>query len=103
MRRLKDAFEKPFRNLATSSLSLGASQPRPVWGNVTQLMPSVGATTDPIRDTERDLDCPVGGGPEPESLSRVLRKARSPSPVWDIELDLNESGEEEGFGLPVDL
>ncbi|KAJ7579146.1 restriction endonuclease type II-like protein [Mycena floridula] len=64
VKNVKNAFEKPFRNNATSSLALLASQ----------------ADKDARSAAKRkgkELD------PEPP------RRAREESPVWDIELDLN--------------
>jgi len=73
VKRMKDAFEKPFRNKSATSL----------------------LTYVPSREhdaTDRDQATsvvPTG------SLQQVSRRSRSASPPWDIELDLNlpdESG-----------
>lgn len=63
VRRLKDAFEKPFRT--------SQSQSAP---HNTQRVPEAPTTTQSADDTS----------------SSGVRGTREPSPVWDIELDLNE-------------
>lgn len=77
VKNLKAAFEKPFRNNATDSLSSSASQ---------------------LKKSARDDEV---AGPSKynekrredlEHLRQVTanRPPREPSPVWDIELDLND-------------
>jgi len=124
VKKVKDAFEKPFRNNATSSLPAP-----PIPHSTSETGKSKGkereassrttpeATTSrtrlpsPVWDIELDLDVD-GGSPEsgPPPVSREPRMAentkiqnvnsesvlrnRSPSPMWDIELDLNGSDED---------
>ncbi|PSR81149.1 hypothetical protein PHLCEN_2v6484 [Hermanssonia centrifuga] len=77
-RRIRDAFEKPFRNNATSALSF--QQPISAQGK--------GQSTNGATSTRREA--------EMESLACIhesppSRTTRDPSPMWDIELDLNSS------------
>lgn len=140
-KRIQDAFRKPFRNHATSSLSAqlmtthlsqakqdkGKGKASDVSG-ITDMAASVqtsGASSGPPRnqspvwDIELDLSIP---SPPPTSTAKDLgtrtstspraeagtssidpstsRRKRPPSPVWDIELDLNESDVEEGRPAP---
>ncbi|TFK44768.1 restriction endonuclease type II-like protein [Crucibulum laeve] len=73
VRNIRNAFDKPVRNHATTSLSALASQSR------TQQTSATTATTIGESSTSTIL--------EPSQLRRL---PRSPSPVWDIELDLDE-------------
>ena len=80
VRRIKDAFEKSFRNQSTSAaFSLGSqvspAQPRNLASPVNGI-PSVGAN-DEGKGKEASLPA--------SSTDRQLREL---SPVWDIELDL---------------
>jgi DNA excision repair protein ERCC-1 len=93
---MKTAFEKPFRNNATTSLALLATQkPRDV---------PMDNPTDPIEIDEVDdeelaqtyyassEDKGKGKASEPSSevapVSRSTALLRESSPVWDIEMDL---------------
>lgn len=86
VRRIKDAFEKPFRNNATSTLpsTLLASQSKRSNDNDNE--DSMAPNRDQAKAREVDETLPL------ETSSRS-RPPRSPSPVWDIELDLNGSPE----------
>ncbi|EGN99898.1 hypothetical protein SERLA73DRAFT_180183 [Serpula lacrymans var. lacrymans S7.3] len=75
VRRIKDAFEKPFRNKATSTLSSLGTQPRTSQSTIAE----AGHSTAGIAD-EGDLNTIK---PAPVAVPR------EPSPVWDIELDLD--------------
>lgn len=86
---MKNAFEKPFRNNATTSLALLASQADSDKNETTNTRVDKGkgrAMEDvpprepsPVWDIERN-------SPEPAAITRPPRPE---SPVWDIELDLN--------------
>ncbi|TFK54415.1 hypothetical protein OE88DRAFT_1695777 [Heliocybe sulcata] len=144
VRRMKDAFEKPFRNQATSITQYTTSQPRP--SSSTSNQPRASVSQKPssqgpqsssshqaqppssakekgngidkqLRSEDReqsivwDTDIHVSEfttpGPDPRpstttappssshSESKSGGKRRPPSPVWDIELDLNESDTED--------
>ncbi|CCM03593.1 uncharacterized protein FIBRA_05730 [Fibroporia radiculosa] len=121
-RRIVDAFEKPFRNSATSTLSsqrqAGANSDK---GKGKQQQPDVTSTEpavvvsrrardpSPLWDIGLDLNDhsspDVEAGPAIEhhnalqSLLSPGSRKRPPSPVWDIELDLNESDQESEAGL----
>ncbi|KAH7927130.1 DNA repair protein rad10 [Leucogyrophana mollusca] len=83
VRRIKDAFEKPFRNKVTSSkFSLGSQVDRTPQDDDADAL-SVGASAK-------------GKGKEKEPVSVATssqgsRPPRESSPVWDIELDLDSS------------
>ncbi|KZP34596.1 DNA repair protein rad10 [Athelia psychrophila] len=73
VKKLKDAFERPFRNQATSTLPssfMAASQQRATY--------DAGKNIESIRVEDNEM------GPPPVQA----RRPRSPSPEWDIELDL---------------
>lgn len=113
VRRVKEAFERPFRHNVTSSLSqatalsLRASQQskgkeKAAWPSSAADYTSVQDRSEPgprrrplspvwdiELDSNADLDPEIGPPP-----SRQLA-ARAESPVWDIELDLNASDGEE--------
>jgi DNA excision repair protein ERCC-1 len=125
VKKIKDAFEKPFRNHATSTLTStynAASENTAVCdtdgkGKGKEKAASQSGTTSrtrpprepsPVWDIELDLDLdidspesgppPVSRPPEKGSNSEgngEAKRARSPSPIWDIELDLNGSDEED--------
>jgi DNA excision repair protein ERCC-1 len=94
---MKTAFEKPFRNNATTSLALLASQkPRGL---------PMGDPMDPIEIDEMDDEelaqtyyasaedkgkgkASESSGPEVASVSRSAALPRESSPEWDIEKDL---------------
>src|SRR5262245_37341793 len=75
VRRIKDAFEKPFRSNATSSVTFTASQ---------QLAPASSLRTPAPADRPTMKE-------KEETRKRLNPPRRSPSPIWDIELDLNDS------------
>ncbi|KAH7888765.1 restriction endonuclease type II-like protein [Phlebopus sp. FC_14] len=75
VRRIKDAFEKPFRNNATSAtFSLGSQVAIPQ------------ATTSEVDEGAQLADLKGKGKEIP---TRASTPARSASPAWDIELNLN--------------
>ncbi|KAF8844358.1 DNA repair protein rad10 [Paxillus ammoniavirescens] len=120
VKRIKDTFEKPFRNKATSAtFSLGTqvlSPQKTATARTTddeippastnarvngQGMPLPASPSyrppsepSPMWDIEFDLDSSttVSNGPEKTQAYTTAPEGRprSPSPVWDIELDLNE-------------
>ena len=73
VRRIKDAFEKPFRNQSTSAaFSLGSqASPAPPQNLANELLMGANAK-----------------GKEKEASLASSPPDREPSPVWDIELDL---------------
>ncbi|KZT11045.1 DNA repair protein rad10, partial [Laetiporus sulphureus 93-53] len=76
--RMQDAFGKPFLNKATTTLPSSFTQP-------TRAEPAVkdkGKGKERATDTEEAV---VSGS------TVTPRAPRAPSPVWDIELELNES------------
>jgi DNA excision repair protein ERCC-1 len=75
VRRIKDAFEKPFRSNATSSVTFAASQ---------YLAPA-----SSLYRTPTPVDVSAMKGKETEE--KLAPHRRPPSPIWDIELDLNDS------------
>ncbi|KAG8213863.1 restriction endonuclease type II-like protein [Butyriboletus roseoflavus] len=80
VRRIKDAFEKPFRNQSTSSTFSLGGQVSPV----PPRNPSPPASEIPpadANDKRKEKETPSRASP-PD------RQFREPSPVWDIELDL---------------
>ncbi|KAG1858098.1 restriction endonuclease type II-like protein [Suillus subluteus] len=114
VRRIKDAFDKPFRNRATSAVfSVGSQLPRGAGDEVvstsngekvsevaepmTVLSGVKGKgkgkepaqrSPSPVWDIELDLDSP------PPTASSGPPPPREPSPVWDIELDLNDDSDD---------
>ncbi|KII92270.1 hypothetical protein PLICRDRAFT_37060 [Plicaturopsis crispa FD-325 SS-3] len=92
VRRIKDAFERPFRNGATSAVPSLPSQSQ----HSAEESGIETAETSKAGPRARALQAlkSKGKGKEKENsgaASTSSRPARSPSPVWDIELDLNES------------
>ncbi|KAF9227424.1 DNA repair protein rad10 [Gyrodon lividus] len=85
VRRIKDAFEKPFRNKATSAtFSLGTQASSTQQTDTGQTPP--GGQIPPASPNRK--------GKEQEILlpaSPPYRPPREPSPMWDIERDLNSS------------
>ena len=83
VKRIKDAFEKPFRNNATSALSF----------NQTAISQDAGDVAHSGKGKERAVDPSLEllASPNLLGLSEASRRTREPSPPWDIELDLNES------------
>lgn len=78
VKNIKNAFEKPFRNNATSSLATAALASQP---------PTADGISDKAKGKRKEIstDTPASTNPG--------RPARDPSPVWDIELDLDETEE----------
>ncbi|KAL1748852.1 restriction endonuclease type II-like protein [Schizophyllum fasciatum] len=79
VKNIKNAFEKPVRNKATSALPFAPSQIPPTQRSEAGAGPS--SSGPPEWDIEKEST------PGPSSSNP--RPPRSPSPVWDIELDLN--------------
>ncbi|KAG1895553.1 restriction endonuclease type II-like protein [Suillus fuscotomentosus] len=118
VRRIKDAFDKPFRNRATSAVfSVGSQVTRGAGdevvstsNDVTEPNAASGSKTisdsapaqsgkgkgkepaqrspSPVWDIELDLDTP------PPVASSGPPLPREPSPAWDIELDLNDDSDD---------
>ncbi|KAK7692725.1 hypothetical protein QCA50_004358 [Cerrena zonata] len=124
VKRIKDAFEKPFRNNATSALPFGSqtqtqSQRSTSAQNTTtdtgaensttrrvasSSQPIVPAPSRPPRepspewDLELDLNAsPTTTPPPPEKSTTLDKPKRAPSPEWDIEDDI-EIDDDETFG-----
>lgn len=122
VRRIKDAFDRPFRNRATSAVfSVGSQVPLGVDDVVvsastgkkfpevagpaasgSKALPVLPADSAPVKcgvkDKAKEL-APMRGQsavwnldspPLTTSSGPPSRRPREPSPVWDIELDLNE-------------
>ncbi|KAH9896817.1 restriction endonuclease type II-like protein [Cubamyces lactineus] len=87
-KRIQDAFNKPFRNNSTSAppvstqLQLRASQ---------QSATAAEDSTNEDSAQSAQLTAPSAPRPPPAPRPRVPRE---PSPLWDIELDLNDSPEQ---------
>ncbi|KAL1660751.1 restriction endonuclease type II-like protein [Schizophyllum commune] len=75
VKNIKNAFEKPIRNKATSALPFAPSQASSSYqsSQASSAAPSQAAAPEHEASSSKPLDRPL----------------RSPSPVWDIELDLN--------------
>ncbi|TFY57183.1 hypothetical protein EVG20_g8642 [Dentipellis fragilis] len=90
--RMKDAFERPFRNNATSALLSEPSAPE------STSLPNT-ASTSTVADVATNKDSSKGKGKEKEkensasiagpSNIALPGSGRAESPPWDIELDLN--------------
>lgn len=97
VKNIKNAFEKPFRNNATTSLAVLASQAKTDASNSQSTTTAPPANRPPAtsnsksKGKERAVDLP------PAATSS--RPIREPSPVWDIELD-NSSPTSETGPLP---
>jgi DNA excision repair protein ERCC-1 len=123
VRRIKDAFEKPFRNNSTTSLNVSATQQPLLHSSLrprkedlvagpssadkgkqkeTEAPSRQARPPSPVWDIELDLNdensslATAESGPLPIELTGKTSKNRPQSPPWDIELDLNPSDEEEG-------
>lgn len=105
VRRIKDAFDKPFRNRATSAVfSVGSQVPRGAGDevvstsngeNVLEVAESKAASgSKAISDSGPAQIGVKGKGKGKESAQR------SPSPVWDIELDLDSPPPAMSSGSP---
>jgi DNA excision repair protein ERCC-1 len=101
VRRIKDAFDKPFRNHATSAVfSVGSQVPRGVGDEVVsksngEKVSEVAASASKVILDSVPVQSSVKGkgkGKEPAQ--------RSPSPVWDIELDLDSPPPTASSGPP---
>ncbi|GJE95452.1 DNA repair protein rad1 [Phanerochaete sordida] len=114
VKRIKDAFEKPFRGAGAGVLPF-ASQQRPAGsegsGAVDARLSAKGKararaeestpgpaprpprSPSPVWDLELDLNTPPPDELPPPPAPQPRK--RPPSPVWDIELDLNPSDVEE--------
>ncbi|KAA1470754.1 DNA repair protein rad10, partial [Dentipellis sp. KUC8613] len=87
--RMKDAFERPFRNNATSALTSEPSVPEAT------SLPSSSTLADPSankdngkgkgKEKEKENPAPIAG----PSTVALPGSGRAESPPWDIELDLN--------------
>ncbi|EIW82934.1 hypothetical protein CONPUDRAFT_143024 [Coniophora puteana RWD-64-598 SS2] len=95
VRRIKDALERPFKNKATSATFTTTSQSLAVTERVSG---EEGGASEPTRKGGTEQP-PVSAaaassssskaGPSTASSAPRPRPPRSPSPVWDIELDLD--------------
>ncbi|KAG1828961.1 restriction endonuclease type II-like protein [Suillus variegatus] len=98
VRRIKDAFDKPFRNRATSAVfSVGSQVTRGAGDEVVSTSndvtePNAASGSKTISDSA-PAQSGKGKGKEPAQ--------RSPSPVWDIELDLNTPPPVASSGPPL--
>ncbi|KAI0342096.1 DNA repair protein rad10 [Trametopsis cervina] len=85
VRRLKDAFDKPFRNTATSVILPHSQRPSQLdeqpLGNLSPAGANKGKDKERAPATSSDTTV----------TSTSAQRIREPSPVWDIELDLNDS------------
>jgi len=91
VKNIKNAFDKPVRNKATRMLPITASQDQ-------------GASTSTDQHTVAESASGKGGGKE--ASVALGRPQRNPSPVWDIELDLDGPGTErrpQPFDIDLDL
>ncbi|KAF7969724.1 hypothetical protein HWV62_26134 [Athelia sp. TMB] len=112
VKKIKDAFEKPFRNQATSTLPsnfMASSQRRATYDASKNIEPirvddnqdkgkgkelPTRSLRQPRPQTDEEIN-PENGPPPLEASVTTRRKPRSPSPMWDLELDLNASDEDE--------
>lgn len=74
-KRIQDAFSRPFRTKATTTVSLTSQSE--------QFAAISGQSNQEAQ--------PSNNASEAKSAGKQRRREREPSPVWDIELDLNES------------
>jgi len=128
VKKIKDAFEKPFRNHATSTLpstyiaassnttinygdnakgkskEKATSLPKSSTTNRTRPPRELSLVWDLELDLDLDVNSPESGPPPIQRLQDTsfngkgnvdIRMDRSPSPIWDIELDLNGSDEDD--------
>lgn len=94
VRRIKDAFDKPFRNRATSAVfSVGSQVPRGAGDEVvaTSNGEKVLEVAEPASSSKTILNSvPASSGVKGKGTGKGKEPAQlSQSPVWDIELDLN--------------
>ncbi|KAG1765015.1 restriction endonuclease type II-like protein [Suillus occidentalis] len=107
VRRIKDAFDKPFRNRATNAVfSVGSQVPRGAGDEVVSTSnaenvlevaePKAASGSKAILDSE-----PAQIGVKGKGKGKGKQSAqRSPSPVWDIELDLDSPPPAMSSGSP---
>ncbi|KAI0093079.1 restriction endonuclease type II-like protein [Irpex rosettiformis] len=90
VKRLKDAFEKPFRNNSTSTVPF---QPRlsqhDVANNLTTCPEIDPSSSDKVKGKGKAMPDSTTDEYTPPPPSQL--RPREPSPVWDIELDLNDT------------
>ncbi|KIY73141.1 DNA repair protein rad10 [Cylindrobasidium torrendii FP15055 ss-10] len=93
VKHMKDAFEKPFRNNATVKL---ANFPLAKGKEKEREAASSGTMAAPTGGRQRspsplwDIERDLDSPPPPAPKNAISgRPPRSPSPIWDIELDLN--------------
>jgi DNA excision repair protein ERCC-1 len=79
VRRTKEAFEKPFRNKATTTLFSSAHSQAPNTISALQGQVNSGRATPNVTEMEPSVGALQHAGPGP----------RESSPFWDIDLDLN--------------
>lgn len=123
MKRIKDAFEKPFRSSTSNTLPFPsqsqnqADTPANIGRRVDKgkqraeadVAPRPPREPSPVWDIELDLDVTPPPSPLPAQDKPDTSRKRPSSPVWDIELNLNDSdledssrkrhkGDDDGFG-----
>jgi DNA excision repair protein ERCC-1 len=90
VKNIKNAFEKPVRNKATRTLSIPSSQ-------------GYNASNTPIgHSTVAESTSRLQKGKD-TSIDVVGQRPREPSPVWDIELDLDGDPATEKHPQPFDI
>jgi DNA excision repair protein ERCC-1 len=77
VKKIKDAFERPFRHNATSTL--------PSTFEAEKLNSATGNEKSKGKEVARSL-------PESSTTGDYPRPPREPSPIWDLELDLDVDG-----------
>jgi DNA excision repair protein ERCC-1 len=88
VKNIKNAFDKPVRNKATRTLPTTASQDQRVLAS---------------RDQDTVAQSTSKKGKEKEPSTGLGRPARDPSPVWDIELDLDDGPAQPRRPQPFDI
>ena len=106
-KRIQDAFNKPFRNNATSALPVSTQL------QLRASQQASASTEDRLSSLDkgkgRAQESDLGGGEDVEPERRAptpprpppAPRPRPPSPTWDIELDLNSSPSPETGPPPV--
>lgn len=84
VKNIKNTFDKPLRNNATRTLPVVISQQIPLGSAVPSSDGQIIIAEASMKGKEKEV---------PTSSQR----SREPSPIWDIELDLND----DGAGLPL--
>jgi DNA excision repair protein ERCC-1 len=91
VRRLKDAFEKPFRQNVTNAVSTWSQQPGSRLDNapsqVQQTTSSITAAPLATLTTQGEPRQPVAGLATSGAATSTVRRRASPSPDWDMEFD----------------